>query len=183
MGFELLVFFDESRGSAIPNPMVMGVKEFAALIERDKSKHKKRACAEFAYIFHMGDPTSPYTQYEEKLREVMVIKHFLPDGWLPDGLVQDALKVYKELNVTPSGRLLEGGLVGIHKLKAFFEEVDLNALDKAGRPIYKPSDIMGPIKDLPKAVQAIMELTEQVASEKVEGGVNKGGVETNKYSE
>src|SRR5688572_23745041 len=131
-----LFVVSDNLANALPNPELLGVKAFAKIIHRDRGskrdsqgRNKFKAATELAYVYHMCDPASPYFQYEEELRREKVIEDFLPKGWEPDAYIQEAIEKYRELKLTPSARLLESAVIGLHKLREFFEEVDLMAIN------------------------------------------------------
>ena len=96
------------------DPMLLALKPFKTIWQRDRSEKKDKAISEIAYIYFMEDPRSDY-QYivdldsrEQQIREGEGIK----SSWKPDNVVKEAQKLYASFK-TSSALLLEDTRIAI----------------------------------------------------------------------
>jgi hypothetical protein len=125
------------------------IKPFKKLWDRDKSKTKVRALPELVYIFFMEDFRSDYADIlNESERSTEVQRSLvLPKGWKEDKLVKDAREFYVERDKAVLALLfLKDAKIGVDKIRKFYREVDLLALDKNGKPIYNISQLAAVIE-------------------------------------
>lgn len=173
----------DNLAQVVPTAECFQIKEFVALFDRDDTEFKRLAAAELSYVYHMNDWDSPYYKYEETLREEKIIEDFLPTGWTPDAVVQDACIQYRELCKSEFVLLLDSAEVGLHKLRSYFDDVNLLLTDEKGKPIFSSRDLISNLGALGKVTQSLMDLKDQVASYEGQTSRNKRGVTTNKFSE
>jgi hypothetical protein len=164
---------------AVPAPELMMVREFHTLLTR--TDDRDLILRELAYVYHMADVNSPYNSFETTLREERIIEQIMPKGWKPDPAVWAAVKRYKDLKMGPLARLLDSSLAAIHKVKAFLDRVDFDAIEgEEGKPVYGSKDvreIMAMLGNLGKTVEGIGQLREQVEAEQVSGSRTMKGIE------
>lgn len=135
-------------------PEALLLTPFKVIWDRDKSKNKAKAMQELGYIYFMGDPRSDY-QYiidEGKRTEEIKKGQGMPDKWKPDKVVLEALKFYNSFKPT-SAALLEDTRVAVDKLRQLLRDIDLEAEDDKGRPIYTLNTITATIKQIPALVK------------------------------
>lgn len=135
-------------------PEALLLTPFKAIWDRDKSKNKATAMQELGYIYFMGDPRSDY-QYivDEKQRTEEIKKgQGMPSKWKPDKLVLAALSFYNSFKPT-SAALLEDTRVAVDKLRQLLRDIDLEAVDDKGKPIYTLNTITATIKQIPALVK------------------------------
>lgn len=98
------------------NPEARLIKEFNLLLTRDRGsvgdhdgRKKRHATKELCFIHFIASRNSEYVLgYPSDKREGLIKKALdLPDTWKPDEAVNAAIKVYKDLNYTPSLEALE----------------------------------------------------------------------------
>ena len=82
----------------INEPELLLVKEFKALIQRDKSVDKERVTRELSYIYLAIDWKSPYSQYPEHERHDEAISDSgLSESEFNDPLFREACRKYRAL--------------------------------------------------------------------------------------
>ena len=89
---------------------------------------------------------------------------------------------YEKLIETSAVRLLKAAKESIVKLEKYFRFVDLHAMDDRGKPIYTAKDLINNLEKMGKVVDGLTKLEEIVKREEQAANLNRGGVETNKYS-
>ena len=113
--------------------------------------------SELAFIYFMIDHRSPYAVYEWEQR-------------------------IEEVKETSAVRLLKAARESIVKLEKYFRFVDLHAMDDRGKPIYSAKDLINNLEKMGKVVDGLTRLEDIVKREEQAANLNRGGVETNKYS-
>ena len=183
MSFNILEINDNDL-TAKPSPECAHVKEFEAVITRDKSKNKVNAVRELAFIYHLADYNSPYGQYiDNDVRMEAIAKDIMPSGWKPDTIVMEAVDKYKELKQTLYTHLLISAEMGIHKLETYFEIVDLTETNNQGKPVWSASELVKNISNLAEVVKGHASLQELIKKEETEVNKNRKQVAINIFSE
>ncbi len=140
--------------------------------------------SELAFIYFMIDHRSPYAVYEQEQRieEVKVSIFGIEKKWKPSPKVLAGCDKYEKLIETSAVRLLKAARESIVKLEKYFRFVDLHAMDDRGKPIYSAKDLINNLEKMGKVVDGLTRLEEIVKREEQAANLNRGGVETNKYS-
>ena len=149
------------------NASSLWIPEFRRIWDRDKDEYKRIAHAEITYIVFMYDFVSPYQSYSEIERRKKILKDYFKDipKWKPDKLVNEAVKKFKELQSTPTLKLLNAVRGSMEMVTSFFstaEQKDVNS-------IMKHSEKIGHL------VKSIDVLTKQVEKEMAENSAVRGG--------
>lgn len=141
---------------------------FKKLWERDKTKNKDRALSELAYVYFMEDPASDY-QYlvDREERSKAIIEGEGLKNWKPDKQVKEAMGFYSSFKTT-SALILEDTRYAANNLRKSLREIDLQAVDDRGKPIYTVASIISAIKQVPQLVKELAEAERAVAKEMVE---------------
>lgn len=152
-------------------PEVLKIKEFAALINRDKTKNKIIGQAELAYIWFFCDFKSDFLQIiDEDERSIEIIKTIegLPKNWAPDEAVNAAKERYLSLSRSVASRMLEDARTIINNMSTHAKHASLNfdELDDNGKPRYDMAKVQAFIRDVPKMIDTLMSLEEKVLREK-----------------
>jgi len=139
---------------------------------------------ELAFVYFMVDHRSPYAVYEweQRVEEVKISIFGLEKKWKPSPKVLAACDKYEKLIETSAVRLLKAAKESIVKLEKYFRFVDLHAMDDRGKPIYTAKDLISNLEKMGKVVDGLTKLEEIVKREEQAANLNRGGVETNKYS-
>lgn len=131
------------------------IKVFADIWNRDKSKDKSVAFAELGYVYHFCDPRSDYQSIVSKTeRQKAIIEGEGLKKWKPDKVVKEAMEYYSQFKPIAS-YLLESTRIAVDKVRKFLEEIDLNATDNNGKPLYTINHIINAIKESMKLVKEV----------------------------
>lgn len=152
------------------------IDAFKKLWNRDRSQSKKRALAELGYIYFMYDPRSDYmfiTDDTQRSKIILEQEGLSPDYNI-DKVMQEAIKVYKFLTQTSASLLLEDTRISVDKLRDYVKNIDLNAVDDKGKPIYTLNMFTNTIKQIPELAQKLIEAEEAVAKETEEKSKMRG---------
>lgn len=117
----------------------------------------------------MEDPASDY-QYlvdrEERSRAI-IEGEGLDSKWKPDKAVLEAMEFYSSFKTT-SALILEDTRYAADNLRKSLRNIDLEAKDEKGRPLYTISSIISAIKQVPQLVKELSEAERAVAKEMAE---------------
>ena len=80
-------------------------------------------------------------------------------------------------------RLLIAAKESVVKLENYFKDIDLTLSDDNGRPIFSAKDLVANLSKMGDVINGISKLEDLVKKEKQVQSSNRGGVETNKYSQ
>lgn len=152
------------------------VSAFAALWNRDKTSDKRNALRDLGIIYFWCDPRSDYmfiTDPKERL-DMIKTQEGLPTNWAPDNTMKKAIEVYTTLITTTSSLLLEDTRALIEKVRVQMKEIDLNAVDDKGKPIYTLNTITSTIKQIPSLTKDLREAEQALAKEVEEMGKVRG---------
>jgi len=152
------------------------IPEFKKIWDRDKAKDKEKAIKEFSYIYFSIDFKSPYVQSADAgLAQDIVAKDFMKNArYKPDKDVVAAIDKYKELQETPSMRLLKAALKTVSNLTNYLETVNLHERDKNDKPIYKPNDLTSALKSIGPVIESLNKVKEQVEREVAQSATLRG---------
>lgn len=154
--------------------MLLVLKPFKQLWNRDKSKKKEKAIQEIGYIYFMEDARSDYqyiTDREERAKQIKEGEGLT--NWKPDALVKEAQKLYASFK-TPAALLLEDTRVAVDKLRILLKEINLNDVDDRGKPIYTLNTITSTIKQIPALVKDLDEAERAIAKEMAQSDKARG---------
>ena len=168
--------FNLKERNVIISPEALLIPEFQDIWKRDKAKNKLKAMRELSYVYFICDYKSPYRASLTLNRlEATVAKDFMKDeSYTPDSKISAAIDKYKELQVTPSMRLLDASLKTVHNLIDYLQNVDLQERDKNDRPIYKPSDVTNSLSKIGAIVESLSKVRESVEKEMSEQASLRG---------
>lgn len=82
------------------------VPEFKTLWSKDKSRDKDLAFKQFAYIYFIVDPSSPYSNFPYDKRKEIIKKDLFKNELEETPELKAAMSKYEELSETPTQRLL-----------------------------------------------------------------------------
>lgn len=152
------------------------------LYMQDKTKSKDTFFKQMSLLYFIYDPRSNYAYIsDESLRREEVEtqeginKKDSKKYWTKE--FEEAIKVYKKLNITSSLKLLNSTRVAIDKLSNFLETVDLEAVDEKGKPKYAVNSITNAIKQIPQLAKDLAEAEKVIAKEMEEQSKARGNSE------
>lgn len=163
----------------VNEPEILLVKEFKALLDRDKTKEKTRVTRELAYIYLAIDWKSPYTNYSEVERHEEALNDTgISEKEFNDPLFREACRKYRALqDSNKSIKLLEAAKIAADKLIDYFNIiVDFNNRKEDGTPIYKAKDVIAEMSNISKVHEELVTLENQVKKELTEQSATRGGV-------
>lgn len=155
------------------------VKPIRRLFNKDRSVTKERFLQQMSVIYFMADPCSTYmyiVDEDERLKQI-VEQEGLPEDFTVTGELKDAMEIYKKHCETSSTLLLQDTRIAIDKLREFLRNVDLNAVDDKGKPVYPVNTITSAIKQIPELAKSLAEAEKAVQKEMQEEGRVRGGAE------
>lgn len=165
-------------------PELLTLKVFKRLFMRDRTKDKSRFIQELGYIYFMEDPRSDYqyiTNPNERSKAI-VEGEGLPNDWKVDSLLEEAMNYYKSFKPT-SALLLEDTRVAVDKLRQQLRDIDLNAVDDKGKPIYTLNVIVSTIKQVPSLVKDLDGAEKSIAKEIIQNDKIRGSAEKSMYED
>ncbi len=173
--------FELKNNKLVISPESLALKPFKELWERDTTKDKSKAIAEISLVYYMSDYKSDFQNILDEKQRFAVVQQVLDlKDWKPDATIIDAMQLYKELQETPSMKILASAKNALSKLQNFFNIIDLGATDKSGKPKYNPKQLADTVAVLPKLIAGLNSLEDQVKKEveaknnKLRGGRDKG---------
>lgn len=163
-------------------PEILLVKEFKALLDRDKTKLKSQAFKEFTYIWLAIDWKSIYSQYTELERhEEALADSGITEQEFNDPIFREACRKYRNLqDSNKSIKLLNAARSAADQFAEYFEEIiNLNERDQNGKPVFSAEKVMKEMASLNKVHEQLKLLEEQVKTEMelstgTRAGVNEG---------
>ena len=98
--------FSAEGNKVVINPKALLIPEFNDIYQEDKSKEKKKALKEFAYMYYVADYSSEYNAYGLGKETQIGIDIFMNRNYKPDPILQRAIDKYQKLQETPSMQYL-----------------------------------------------------------------------------
>lgn len=148
----------------INEPEIFLVREFKALLERDR----ERAFKELTYIFLALDYKSIYSQYTEYERhEEALSDSGITEEMFNDPLFREACRKYRSLqDSNKSIKLLNAARNAADQFVDYFETIiDLNERDQNGKPVFSAEKVMKEMAQLSKVHEQLVALEAQVKQE------------------
>ena len=170
--------FDIKGEQVILNAQVLGIPPFKTLYERDKSKGKKQAHKEIAYVTFLCDNTTDnhYRGYNMQDREKILKRDFMRDvDYEPDTTLLKAIEKFKDLQKTSTSRLYESALDGANKLAGYFTNIDFNELGDDGRPLHSAKELAQNLASVGNIVKSLKQLEQVVRQEQQDASTARGG--------
>ena len=160
------------------------LEPFKKIWDRDKSEDKYKALQELGFIYFFTDIRSSYQYLVDEEERIKAIKEGegMPKNWRPDKLVLAGIKFYKSFKTT-SQLLLEDTRYAVDKLRKLLKEIDLNAVDDKGKPIYTLNTITATIKQVPSLVRDLDEAERTIAAEIAQNDKVRGAQTKSMYED
>lgn len=186
-------FFKRNGKEITPINEVLLIPEFKEIWERDNTESKSRALNDFAIIYFGGYFNSPMNIYGDKKWNKIAEKFKNDSGWRPkdDKKIEAALKVYEELQDTPSLRILKSIRESLETSDAVISQVSKNIrtiakkqneeeddkkalqnMEKLFNYISKLLNIQGKI---PESINSVVDLETKVFDELSQKKIRGGG--------
>lgn len=192
-------FFRERNRKIEPTPDILMIPEFKKIWDRDKTKEKVQAKNDLAVVYYLGYFNSPMNQYGDK-KLYRVAKQFKGDPkWKPedDKDIKAALDSYREMQSTPSLRILESIRESLETSDAVIKQVSKN-ITKIAEKQNEEEDETKSLKNMeklfsyinnllklqgqiPKSINSIIDLEtkvfDELSAKRVRGGGKVGSRE------
>ena len=179
--------YDNERGKVeLEKGNILLIKEFSALMnnernicEEDKTGEKHlRAFREFTYIWLAIDWESFYKDYSNQDRHNESLKDakLTEEEW-NEPTFRAACRKYREIqDSNRSIRVLQASQHTVDQFIDYFMNIDPQERDEqTGKPIYKVKDIQAEIQNLPKVLDELKSVEQQVKKEMEEQSQLRGG--------
>lgn len=184
------------------SPYAKTIEDFKILITRDRGgkipgdadgRKKFMATKELAYIYFMASSKSEFVNNfaESQRHDKITAKLNMPEGWKPDGYVQNAIETFREMTTTQTSKVLEEMKDSLFSSQSLITlvrkrmdsrlaqlmldetliEQQPELLDKIHNDVNKLLDLS---KKIPEMISVIEKLEEKVAKEKADGKGRKG---------
>lgn len=174
--------FDIERNKIVPDANILAIPAIKKIWNRDKTVEKASALKDISYIVFLCDFHSPYKDLHELEREKHIISDLFDSTWKPDKDIKAAVVLYKQLQETPSMRLLNTARNTLDKLSDYFNQIDFSEEDIMGKPKYSANDLTRNLKEVGNIVRSLANLEKQVRLELEEQSV-RGSSEIGHFEE
>lgn len=153
------------------------IKPIRDLFNKDKSKTKEKFLQQMSVLYFYADPRSTYNYIvdDEERLQAIIEQEGLPKDFKITEDLDKALQEYKKHTITTSYLLLQDTKIAVDKVRQFLREVDLNAQDDKGKPLYTINSITQAIKQIPQLSKDLLEAEKIVSKEIEEQGRARGG--------
>ena len=153
-------------------PEILLIREFKALLDRDKTKTKTRVNKELTYIYLALDWKSPYSNYlEQERHEEALADSGLTEAQFNDPIFREACRKYRKLQ--------ESARRAADQFIDYFETiVDLNERDINGKPIFSAEKVMKEMAQLSNVHEQLITLEKEVKESVSQESTTRGGVNT-----
>lgn len=164
----------------------------ADLYKRDKTKDKRIATKEVAYLYWCYNPESPYKQAHRLAKDGGPREKVVKDAifgkesvWTPDDYMERAIAGYNNYiyETNALAKVLASAEAAFLKLQDYFDEIDMARTKKNGDLLYSPTSVQKAIEGLATSAKQLQELRKQV-QESLSGDTSqiKGGVKKTRWN-
>lgn len=165
-------------------PQAMVLKPFKDLWTRDKTKTKKKALAEFSYIWFMEEINSPFfniVNEKDRSKEISAVLDGLEPRWRPDKLVKAAQVFYRSINRTLSEDMLRNTMSLLAKINIFLASIDPSETykDRNGFVQFKYDfkKVVDTSTRIPLLLESLKKTKDLVLRDKEDAGGMRGSLE------
>lgn len=161
------------------------IKPIRDLFNADRTKGKEKFLQQMSVIYFLVDPRSSYNYIiddEERFNEIK-IQEGLPSDFKIDKKLQEAIDIYKKHIITTSYLLLQDTKIAVERVRQFLRNIDLNAVDDKGKPMYTINSVTTAIKQIPQLAKDLADAEKMITKEIEETGRARGGNERKKLFE
>lgn len=153
------------------------IKPIRDLFNKDKTKTKEKFLQQMSVLYFYADPRSTYNYIvdDEERLQAIIEQEGLPKDFKITEDLDKALYEYKKHTITTSYLLLQDTKIAVDKVRQFLREIDLNAQDDKGKPLYTINSITQAIKQIPQLSKDLLEAEKIVSKEIEEQGRARGG--------
>ena len=183
-----LIEFNNTDVSITYSPLLLSLKPFKQLIDRDKSKDKSMAKKEIAFISFYIDVKSIYMYItDDKERFEELVKDLeLPKDWKIDSVVAEAINFYKEKSTTVNSSIYRRACKAAMDIASYLQKADtlLEERDENGKVVTDISKITSALEKVPKIMSNLnIAHQELIREQKIVEGRSKGSKQFNMYED
>ena len=144
------------------------VRPIRRLFHQDRSERKENFWRQMSFLYFTVSPASSYSYIldPEERAKAVIEQEGLPEDFKPSELLLEAMKIYRQLTITPSQKLLESSLIAANTVSTFLRDPTiLERTDEKGRPLYQISSITAALKNGEGIVSSLQTLQKKVEQE------------------
>jgi len=154
------------------DPKLLFIPEFRRIWDRDKTKAKKRANLELAFVYYTADYKSEYNAYGLE-KEELIAKDIMGDiKYLADELMLEAIEKYEKMQESYSLRYLKSTRKTVDSLILYYEQLQYDP--KGENKDFAPDKITKALKETEVIVEKLEKWDKKVLAEE-EGMQIRGG--------
>lgn len=161
---KLFEYDEAGKHLSLNKPEIMLVKEFACILEQDKSKDKKEAFKRFVYAYLVTDWKSPYLFVPEDEKNTMALTDSgLEEEDLKEPSMQALLDKYRRLmesNIVV--QQINAANILLEKIASYARSVDLTETIESGpqkgRLVHSVKEARDTIEKMPKLIVQAREI-------------------------
>lgn len=154
------------------------VKPIRKLWNQDRSAKKERFYEQMSVLFYVYSPSSNYsyiTDEKERMKEVLA-QEGLSD-FKPSQDFKDAVEIYKKLNITPEGKLLDRTINFVDKTGKALDDINYDEIEELDKKIVAMKNGMAMVALVPKLMGELSKAKKAVEKELEEQGNTRGSQE------
>lgn len=154
------------------------VKPIRKLWNQDRSAKKEKFYEQMSVLFYVYSPSSNYsyiTDEKERMKEVLA-QEGLTD-FKPSQEFKEAVEVYKKLNITPEGKLLDRTINFVDKTGKALDDINYDDIEELDKKIVAMKNGMALVALVPKLMTELSNAKKAVEKELEEQGNTRGSQE------
>jgi len=172
-----MILFELKNNRAFPSIHALLIQPFKSMWESDKSSNKQECIRYFSYIELLCSPrkSNPFFACPEKERPARVAQEVFGDpNYKIDPNILFAVATYKDMlnRSSISYNTLVDAELSLNKVREFLKNFDPNTRTSVGGSLLlKPKEILLANKEIPSALNRLLELRNKVHEELEESDV------------
>lgn len=154
------------------------VRPIRKLYHQDRSAKKEQFIKLMSILFFVYSPSSNYmyiTNEEERLKEVLLQEGI--NDFKPSADFKEAVEIYKKLNQTPEGVLLERTIAFVDKTGKQLDNINYDDIDEIDKRIVAMKNGMALVALVPKLMKDLSAAKKAVEKELTEQSKTRGSQE------
>lgn len=154
------------------------VKPIRKLFHQDRSTKKEQFLKQMSVLFFVYSPSSNYMYItNEKDRLKAVLEQEGIEDFTPSTDFKEAVEIYKKLNKTPEGILLERTIAFIDKTGKQLDSIDYDDIDEIDKRIVAMKNGMALVSLVPKLMKDLSAAKKAIEKELAEQNKTRGNQE------
>lgn len=144
------------------------IRPIRRLWHQDRSERKEQFWRQISYLYFTVSPASSYSYIldPEERAKAVIEQEGLPEDFKPSEQLLEAMKIYRQLTITPTQKLLESSLKAADTVSKFLSDPTiLEKTDDKGRPLYQISSVTAALKNVEGIVNSLQTLQKKVEQE------------------